>query len=100
MNAFERLMLDSAYPGVEVTLAAAGATTATGVRAAACGKPVRVTIFSKARAMPRRVELIDRWPDWPNRIVMLVGDPGSGKSHLAVDLGGERRRPCYVQRER
>ncbi len=27
--------------------------------------------------------LIDRWPDWPNRIVMLVGEPGSGKSHLA-----------------
>jgi chromosomal replication initiation ATPase DnaA len=29
------------------------------------------------------VELIDRWPDWPGRIVMLVGDTGSGKSHLA-----------------
>jgi chromosomal replication initiation ATPase DnaA len=28
-------------------------------------------------------DLIDRWPDWPSRIVMLVGDPGSGKSHLA-----------------
>jgi chromosomal replication initiation ATPase DnaA len=30
------------------------------------------------------VELIDRWPDWPNRLVMLVGEPGSGKSHLAA----------------
>lgn len=29
------------------------------------------------------VELIDRWPDWPNRVVVLVGDAGSGKSHLA-----------------
>lgn len=29
------------------------------------------------------VELIDRWPDWPNRVVLLVGDAGSGKSHLA-----------------
>lgn len=29
------------------------------------------------------VELIDRWPDWPGRTVMLVGDTGSGKSHLA-----------------
>jgi chromosomal replication initiation ATPase DnaA len=30
------------------------------------------------------VELIDRWPNWPGRIVMLVGDAGSGKSHLAA----------------
>lgn len=30
------------------------------------------------------VELIDRWPDWPGRVVMLVGDVGSGKSHLAA----------------
>ena len=30
------------------------------------------------------IELIDRWPAWPNRIVMLVGDTGSGKSHLAA----------------
>jgi chromosomal replication initiation ATPase DnaA len=29
------------------------------------------------------VELIDRWPDWPNRVVVLVGDAGCGKSHLA-----------------
>ena len=27
--------------------------------------------------------LIDSWPDWPNRIVALVGPEGSGKSHLA-----------------
>lgn len=27
--------------------------------------------------------LIDRWPDWPNHIVALVGPEGSGKSHLA-----------------
>jgi chromosomal replication initiation ATPase DnaA len=27
--------------------------------------------------------LIDRWPDWPDRIVALVGPEGSGKSHLA-----------------
>lgn len=27
--------------------------------------------------------LIDAWPDWPNPTVMLVGDTGSGKSHLA-----------------
>jgi chromosomal replication initiation ATPase DnaA len=27
--------------------------------------------------------LIDSWPEWPNRIVALVGPEGSGKSHLA-----------------
>ncbi|MBN8959662.1 MAG: chromosomal replication initiator DnaA [Rhizobiales bacterium] len=28
--------------------------------------------------------LIERWPDWPNRVMMLVGAEGSGKSHLAA----------------
>ena len=28
--------------------------------------------------------LIDRWPDWPGRIMLLVGPEGSGKSHLAA----------------
>ncbi|MDQ8729901.1 chromosomal replication initiator DnaA [Bradyrhizobium sp. LHD-71] len=30
------------------------------------------------------LELVDRWPKWPSRVVMLVGDSGSGKSHLAA----------------
>jgi chromosomal replication initiation ATPase DnaA len=28
--------------------------------------------------------LIERWPDWPDRIVVLIGPEGSGKSHLAA----------------
>src|SRR4051812_17302048 len=28
--------------------------------------------------------LIDVWPDWANRSVMLCGPEGSGKSHLAA----------------
>lgn len=28
--------------------------------------------------------LLERWPDWPDRIVVLVGPEGSGKSHLAA----------------
>ncbi len=28
--------------------------------------------------------LIERWPDWPDRIMALVGPHGSGKSHLAT----------------
>ena len=27
--------------------------------------------------------LIERWPDWPDRVMVLVGPEGSGKSHLA-----------------
>jgi len=28
--------------------------------------------------------LIERWPDWPNRAMVLAGPEGSGKSHLAA----------------
>jgi chromosomal replication initiation ATPase DnaA len=28
--------------------------------------------------------LIDMWPDWPHRTVLLTGPEGSGKSHLAA----------------
>src|ERR1700755_2304151 len=28
--------------------------------------------------------LIERWPDWPSRTVLLRGPEGSGKSHLAA----------------
>ncbi len=28
--------------------------------------------------------LIERWPDWPDRLVVLAGPEGSGKSHLAA----------------
>jgi chromosomal replication initiation ATPase DnaA len=28
--------------------------------------------------------LVDRWPDWPDRITVLTGPEGSGKSHLAA----------------
>jgi chromosomal replication initiation ATPase DnaA len=37
--------------------------------------------------------LIERWPDWPGRIVALVGPEGAGKSHLAAiwaDAAGAR----------
>ncbi len=30
------------------------------------------------------LSLIDGWPDWPARIMALVGPEGSGKSHLAA----------------
>jgi chromosomal replication initiation ATPase DnaA len=33
------------------------------------------------------VKLVDRWPDWPSRIMALVGEEGSGKTHLAAAWG-------------
>jgi len=30
------------------------------------------------------LDLIERWPDWPDRIMVLAGPQGSGKSHLAA----------------
>ena len=38
--------------------------------------------------------LIDAWPDWSHRMVMLTGPEGSGKSHLAAvwaQAAGARR---------
>jgi chromosomal replication initiation ATPase DnaA len=28
--------------------------------------------------------MIERWPDWPDRLLVVVGPEGSGKSHLAA----------------
>ena len=36
-----------------------------------------------ATPLEQAVELIDRWPDWPSPVVVLVGPAGSGKTHLA-----------------
>lgn len=32
--------------------------------------------------------LVERWPDWPNHVVALVGPEGAGKSHLASIWAG------------
>jgi chromosomal replication initiation ATPase DnaA len=40
--------------------------------------------FLEGPANTAALALIDRWPDWPNRIMLLVGPEGSGKSHLAA----------------
>jgi len=40
------------------------------------------------------LDLIERWPDWPDRALALVGPEGAGKSHLAAiwaEIAGARR---------
>ena len=40
--------------------------------------------FLEGPANAQALALIDGWPDWPNRVMMLAGPEGSGKSHLAT----------------
>jgi chromosomal replication initiation ATPase DnaA len=40
--------------------------------------------FLRGPSNAAALTLIERWPDWPDRMVALVGPEGSGKSHLAA----------------
>ncbi len=40
--------------------------------------------FLEGPANAAALALVDSWPDWPNRVMLLVGPEGSGKSHLAA----------------
>jgi chromosomal replication initiation ATPase DnaA len=40
--------------------------------------------FLEGPANAAALALVDGWPDWPNRTMLLVGPEGSGKSHLAA----------------
>src|SRR5205807_7571630 len=40
--------------------------------------------FLEGPANAAGIALVDAWPEWPNRIMLLVGPEGSGKSHLAA----------------
>jgi chromosomal replication initiation ATPase DnaA len=55
--------------------------------------------FLEGPANEAGLALIDSWPDWPNRIMLLVGPQGSGKSHLAsiwAELSGARSTSAYA----
>ncbi len=40
--------------------------------------------FLAAASNREALSAVDRWPDWPGRMLLLVGPEGSGKSHLAA----------------
>lgn len=40
--------------------------------------------FLEGPSNAKALALIDRWPDWSDRLAVLVGPEGSGKSHLAA----------------
>ena len=40
--------------------------------------------FLRGPSNAAALTLIERWPDWPDRIVAVIGPEGSGKSHLAA----------------
>ena len=42
--------------------------------------------------------LIDSWPDWPSRVVALIGPEGSGKSHLAAIWSAQAGARCVAAR--
>ena len=49
--------------------------------------------FLEGPANAAALALIERWPDWPNKVMLLTGPEGSGKSHLASiwqDISGAR----------
>src|SRR5215475_6110123 len=40
--------------------------------------------FLEGPANEAGLSLIEAWPEWPSRTMLLVGPEGSGKSHLAA----------------
>lgn len=55
--------------------------------------------FLEGPANEAGLTLMESWPDWPNRIMLLAGEEGSGKSHLAAiwaEQSGARSIPAHA----
>lgn len=44
--------------------------------------------FLEAPSNAGALAMIERWPDWPDRLLMLIGPAGAGKSHLLAIFTG------------
>lgn len=44
--------------------------------------------FQIAPSNRAALDLVDRWPDWPSRVMLLVGPEASGKSHIVSLFSG------------
>ena len=52
--------------------------------------------FLQAQANERALSMIDKWPQWPDVILLLYGPPGSGKSHL-LSIWTQCAQACVYQ---
>ena len=52
--------------------------------------------FLVAESNAAAVTMIDHWPDWPAHAAIIVGPPGSGKSHL-VEVWRQRSKAARVE---
>jgi chromosomal replication initiation ATPase DnaA len=55
--------------------------------------------FLEGPANAAGLALVDSWPEWPNRIMLLIGPEGAGKSHLAAiwaEQAGARSIPAHA----
>jgi chromosomal replication initiation ATPase DnaA len=52
--------------------------------------------FLVTKSNAAAVALIDQWPDWPAHAALLIGPPGSGKSHL-VEVWRQRSNASRVR---
>lgn len=55
--------------------------------------------FLEGPANEAGLTLVESWPDWPNHVMLLAGQEGSGKSHLAsiwAEQSGARSIPAHA----